>query len=117
MANQHENASGAHSSNAEGIDISPKSFGIATILAMIFGVVGVHHFYLGNWMHGLFDFALFLGGLICIAAADHPGLLALGVFLLLADAGHTLYVTYRLFVGKCRDGEGRLVAYPGQLRG
>ena len=117
MADQHGSASDAQSLTADGLDVSPKSFGISVILAMIFGVVGVHHFYMGNWMHGLFDFGLFLGGFFCIAAADHPGLLALGVFLLLADAGHTLYVTYRLFVGKCRDGQGRLVVYPGQLRG
>jgi hypothetical protein len=95
--------------------VSPKKYGTAVILSMIFGVVGVHHFYLGNWLHGLLDFSLLVFGIIFISS-DNQTLVPLGMLLLIIDAIHTIWVTYRLFAGQCRDGQGRLVAYPGQIR-
>jgi hypothetical protein len=94
--------------------ISPKSYGTAVILCALTGPVGIHHFYLGNWLHGLFDFGLLVGAIACFVIGD-PSLVMLGVFLIILDSAHTLYVTYTLFVGKCKDGQGRLVVYPGQL--
>ena len=32
------------------VRISPKSFGAAVSLCVIFGPAGIHHFYLGNWL-------------------------------------------------------------------
>lgn len=94
--------------------ISPKSYGVAVALSGIFGVVGIHHFYLGNWLHGLIDFGLLVFGIIFLSS-DDPMTAWIGAFLLFVDVIHTIVVTYRLFVGKCRDGKGFLVAYPGQF--
>lgn len=95
--------------------LSPKSYGVAVCLSMIFGVVGVHHFYLGNWLHGLLDFSLLVGGLLCLYS-DNSTAMPIGMLLLIIDAIHTIWVTYRLIVGHCRDGKGRLITYPGQIR-
>jgi hypothetical protein len=94
--------------------MSPKSFGTAVSLCVIFGPVGIHHFYLGNWLHGLFDLALLVLAIFCFLSAD-PAINALGGLLILIDYLHTIYVSYKLIVGECRDGGGRLVVYPGQL--
>ena len=95
--------------------VSPKSYGVAVALSMIFGVVGVHHFYLGNWLHGLLDFSMLVIGVVCVSS-NSSSLVLFGGVLLLIDVLHTIVVTYLLFVGKCRDGQGRLVPYPGQIR-
>ena len=62
--------------------ISPKSYGIAVTLSMIFGVLGFHHFYMGNWLHGLLDFSMFVIGIACIASGD-PTLVPIGTLLIL----------------------------------
>ncbi len=95
--------------------VSPKSYGVAVTLAMIFGVVGVHHFYMGNWLHGLLDFSMLVVGIICIVS-ENPTAMPIGILLIIIDAIHTIWVTYLLIVGKCRDGQGRLIAFPGQIR-
>lgn len=95
--------------------LSPKSYGVAVTLSGIFGVVGIHHFYLGNWLHGLFDLGLFVVGIACMVSGD-PAAYMIGVFLLSVDVIHTIIVTYRLLVGECKDGNGMLVAYPGQFK-
>lgn len=95
--------------------VSPKSYGVSVSLSMIFGVVGVHHFYLGNWLHGLLDFSMLVGGLLCLYS-DNSTAIPIGMLLLIIDAIHTIWVTYRLIVGQCRDGQGRLIMYPGQVR-
>ena len=94
---------------------SPKKYGKAVMLSMIFGVVGVHHFYLGNWLHGLLDFSLLVIGILCLYS-DNSTAIPIGMLLLIIDAIHTIWVTYTLIIGTCRDGQGRLVAYPGQIR-
>ena len=38
--------------------VSPKSYVWAVCLVGIFGTLGVHHFYLGRWVHGMFDLGL-----------------------------------------------------------
>ncbi|MBT5414246.1 MAG: hypothetical protein HOK81_06560 [Rhodospirillaceae bacterium] len=87
---------------------------MAIALCGIFGIVGVHHFYLGNHLHGLFDLGLLLGAIACFIFADAQDggfLVTLGIALLLTDVIHTTVVFYLLIVGKQRDGQGRLVTY------
>lgn len=91
----------------DGTEKSPKSYGVAVSLCGIFGTVGVHHFYLGNWLHGLFDFALFCT-FIGLYLAD---MILPAVFVLVVDALHTLVVFYKLIVGEQLDSAGRLVTY------
>ncbi|SDH46908.1 TM2 domain-containing protein [Roseospirillum parvum] len=93
---------------------SPKSFGVAVALCGIFGVVGIHHFYLGNIVHGLIDLGLLVGGLSLIFLGQitlDPMLVGLGVVVLLIDALHSLVVMVRLIIGKAHDGKGRPVRY------
>ena len=93
---------------------SPKSYGTAVALCGVFGVVGVHHFYIGNYLHGIVDFLLFVTGLSCVLYSEDPVVILLGVVLVLADVIHTGVIMYLLFVGKQRDGDNLLIRYPGQ---
>lgn len=98
--------------------VSPKSYGLAVCLAAIFGVIGIHHFYTGRILLGLCDFGLFIAsatfyGLFLTTMNPTYGFLAAIVFIL--DLLHTIYVTFRLLVGAEHDGEGRIIAYPGQF--
>lgn len=93
--------------------VSTKSYGKAVALSSALGFSGVHLFYLGRVGEGLLDVGLTLGWLFCFVT-DQPGL---GVLLLLADFGHAFAVTVLLLTGNFRDGEGRLVCYPGQKLG
>lgn len=96
-------------------EISSKNFGVAVSLCGIFGIVGIHHFYLGNIMHGLIDLGLFVAAMVLMYGSTGP-MVALGFALLLIDIAHTLWVMIMLFIGKTRDSQGRIVAYPGQFR-
>ena len=71
--------------------VSPKSYGVAVTLSIIFGVLGIHHFYLGNWLHGLLDFSLFVVGIGFIVSED-PTLVPIGTLLIIIDAIHTIWV-------------------------
>ena len=82
---------------------SPKSYGIAVMLCGIFGILGVHHFYLGDWLHGLADVALVVLA-VGFAMQGYPDL-ALLVFLI--DGLHTIIIFYFLIIEKWRDGQGR----------
>lgn len=95
-------------------EISPKSFGLAACLCGIFGVLGVHHFYLGNIPHGMVDLGLFVGAMVCLYGM--PGMALFGVALLFIDILHSIFVMYLLFTGQTKDSAGRIVAYPGQFR-
>jgi hypothetical protein len=97
------------------VEVSPKSFGAAVALCGIFGTLGLHHFYVGNHVHGVFDLGMFVGLMFCFFSGD-TSLVMLGVILILMDALHTVFVFYKLIVGKQLDGDGRLVTYPGQFR-
>ena len=94
--------------------ISRRSYGKAVTLAAIFGTLGVHHFYLGRPGLGLFDLALSVGAVYFLIASDDSVGQLLGVGLLVADGLHSLIETFRLIVGAYRDGDGAVVAYPGQ---
>lgn len=91
-------------------EISTKSYSTAIVLALLFGVLGVHHLYLRRWGEAALDWGLTITALVLLES--HP-LAAVLVFLL--DIAHTAVTTSLLIVGKWRDGEGRLVAYPGQF--
>ncbi|WP_143181912.1 TM2 domain-containing protein [Thalassospira sp. TSL5-1] len=95
-------------------DISKKKFGTAVALCGVFGILGIHHFYLGNILHGIADFLLCVVAITCFVSND-PSLVPIGLLLLLIDFGHTFWVMVRLFTGKTRDGLGKLVVYPGQI--
>lgn len=90
---------------------SEKSYGAAVALAGIFGMLGIHHFYLGNVLHGLFDLGLSIIGIALIATAVSGPLVLLGVLMLVIDFFHTIYVFYKLIVGEWHDGRGKLVTF------
>ncbi len=89
---------------------STKKYTTAVILSALFGIMGIHHFYVGRWEMGILDFGLFLGTVLCFASDFF--LIAGGM--LLIDIIHTIIVTYLLLVGQYKDGQGKLIAYPGQ---
>ena len=95
-------------------DISPKSFGVAVSLCGVFGILGIHHFYLGNIVHGLIDFLLFVAAMVCFFN-NSDGWILFGMLLLMIDIGHSVWVMYMLFTGRTHDSKGKLVAYPGQF--
>ena len=37
---------------------SEKSFTVSVVLAAVFGLLGIHHFYVGRIGHGLFDLGM-----------------------------------------------------------
>lgn len=84
---------------------SPKSYGIAITLCGVFGVLGIHHFYLEDWLHGLADVAL------CIMAVGFAiqGFVGLAILVVVIDVIHTTIIFYYLIIEKWRDGQGRLV--------
>lgn len=99
-------------------DVSPKSFGTAVSLCGLFGMVGVHHFYLGNVLHGLIDLGLFALAMTLIITGgvmEDDGYSLLGWLVFGIDAIHSIIIFFLLIVGKAKDSQGRLVAYPGQL--
>jgi len=91
------------------VETSTKSYGVAVCISAIFGMLGIHHFYLERWGMGLFDFVLSIAGFWLILNNEMWGLALLGI-----DFVHTIYVTYKLLVGEYADGKGKIVAYPGQ---
>lgn len=90
--------------------ISPKSYGVAVSLSAVFGFLGIQHFYLGRVGEGLLDVGLSMGWLWFFASGE----VALGALCLAADGVHALVVTILLLTGNFRDGQGRIVCYPGQ---
>ncbi len=84
-------------------ETSPKSYGTAVILCGIFGVVGIHHFYLEDYLHGAVDLGLLILGLYLIYGVGSP----VGLLFILVDILHTIVIFYLLIVEKWRDGQGR----------
>lgn len=92
------------------IEPSEKSYTIAVSLSAIFGVIGVHHFYLGRYLEGLIDFGLFVATLYFYLT----GQLVWALAFLAVDYLHTLTITILLLTGSFRDGKGKTICYPGQ---
>lgn len=89
---------------------SDKSYTVAVCLSGIFGVIGIHHFYLGRWIEGIIDFSLF-----CITLYFYyTGQLGWAVLFFAIDGLHTFIVTIMLLTGSVKDGKGHYVCYPGQ---
>ena len=89
---------------------SDKSYTIAVCLSAIFGVVGIQHFYLGRYVEATIDLTLFIGTIYFFVT----GQFLLAILVGAADGLHTFIVTIMLLTGSFRDGQGRLVLYPGQ---
>lgn len=87
-------------------EISERSYGMAVILCGVFGVLGIHHFYLRNHIHGFIDFGMF--AIAIVLFRDGQGELA--AIVLLVDALHTVIVFYKLITEQEHDGDGRRVA-------
>ncbi len=88
---------------------SKKSYVTAVCLAGILGTLGIHHFYVGRWLHGLFDLSLLITAIIFFSLS----LWVPAILFLLADLIHNTYFVYKLIIGEYRDGSGRLVKIPG----
>jgi TM2 domain-containing membrane protein YozV len=88
---------------------SKKSYVTAVCLAGILGTLGIHHFYVGRWLHGLLDLSLLITAIIFFSLS----LWVPAILLLLADLIHNTYFVYKLIIGEYRDGSGRLVKIPG----
>ena len=86
---------------------SSKSYIVSVCLVGVFGTLGVHHFYLGRWGHGVFDF-----GLVIMTVGFFFIFWPLSVVTLMLDVIHTVYFMYKLIVGEYRDGAGRFVSIP-----
>ncbi|WP_370402363.1 NINE protein [Sulfitobacter sp. JB4-11] len=84
---------------------SPKSYGVAVTLCGIFGTLGIHHFYLEDWWHGIADLIL----VVLTFTFFFQGYIGLFFITLLIDAVHTIVIFYLLIVENWRDGQGRLI--------
>ena len=103
------NEFGTQESTEDFSDSSQKSYVTAVCLAAIFGTVGIHHFYVGRWLHGLFDLSLLIAaGIFFFSSA---WILA-GLFFFV-DVVHNTYFVYKLIIGEYRDGSGKLIRIPG----
>jgi len=89
---------------------SDKNYVVAVSLCFIFGIMGIHHFYLERWLEGLFDFGLFVLFFILFL----NGQTGWAILVLAIDYIHSFVITIMLLVGAFKDGKGKVVCYPGQ---
>lgn len=90
--------------------ISAKKYTTAVILSGLFGLMGIHHFYVKRWAMGLLDLGLFLA---TIFSWIYGALFLFWTFLII-DLTHTVYVSYLLLVGRYKDGDGKRIPYHQQ---
>lgn len=89
---------------------SDKNYVVAVCLSAIFGVVGVHHFYLGRYIEGIIDFSL-----LCLSIYFYAtGQIGWAILFFIIDSLHTFIITIMLLTGSFKDGKGNIVCYPGQ---
>ncbi|CUH75947.1 hypothetical protein TRM7557_00636 [Tritonibacter multivorans] len=86
-------------------EVSTASYGTAVALCGVFGVLGLHHFYLRNFVHGFID----LGLAVLFFVLLFSGHIGLAYLALLVDGLHTIVMFYLLITEQARDGAGRLV--------
>ena len=89
---------------------SQKKYTTAVCLSGIFGLLGIHHFYLGRWLHGIADLSMTIGAIILIGSGSK----VLGYVVLGIDIIHTCIVSIFLLIGGYKDGNGDVVTFPGQ---
>ncbi|ODS23904.1 hypothetical protein AB835_06650 [Candidatus Endobugula sertula] len=89
---------------------SEKNYIVAVCLSAIFGVLGIHHFYLGRYIEGVIDLSLAILALYLYI----NGLLLWAILVFVIDSIHTLIITILLLTGSFKDGKGNYVCYPGQ---
>jgi hypothetical protein len=89
---------------------SHRSYATAVILSAVFGFIGIQHFYLRRWAEAFVDVGLSISWIVCGIRGEW---IWAGLFMLL-DFGHSFGVTILLLTGNFRDGDGRIVCYPGQ---
>ncbi len=89
---------------------SDKSYVVAVCLSGIFGVAGIHHFYLGRYIEGIIDFSL----MVLTLYFYFTGQLGWAALFFVIDGLHTFIITIMLLTGSFKDGKGRIVCYPGQ---
>ena len=87
---------------------SKKNYGTSIILCGIFGPLGIHHFYIGNYLHGIFDLSLLIIGVILLFSVSETQVV-LGVILLCLDVLHTIIIFFKLIVENQKDGNGKLI--------
>jgi TM2 domain-containing membrane protein YozV len=90
---------------------STKSYPVAVSISAVFGVLGIHHFYLGRHIEGVFDLTLSI-----LAAYFYiNGDIGIAVIAFALDSIHTFIITIMLLTGSFKDGKGHYVCYPGQV--
>ncbi len=93
-------------------ECSNKNYATAVLLAAVFSLLGVHHFYVGRVGHGLIDIGITIVAVYLIISGATSGIemrVGIGILLIVLDYVHTVYFTYRLITGTYRDGNGRIV--------
>jgi len=71
---------------------SDKSYVVAVCISAIFGVIGIHHFYLGRYIEGTVDFSLFVATLYFY----FTGQLGWAALFFVVDGLHTFIITIML---------------------
>lgn len=89
---------------------SEKSYVAAVCMSAIFGTMGIHLFYLGRYIEGVVDLGLFIAAIFFLSQGQY----VLAVFIFAIDLVHTFIITIMLLVGTFKDGEGKIIPYPGQ---
>lgn len=89
---------------------SEKNYVVAVCISGVFGMMGIHHFYLGRYIEGILDFSMFWLAIYFY----FTGQLGLAALVFIVDFIHTFVVTIMLLVGAFKDGSGKIVCYPGQ---
>lgn len=95
---------------AMAIQPSDKSYAVAVCLSAVFGMMGIHHFYIGRYIEGIIDFSL----LVLTLYFYFNGELLWALLFFAVDGIHTFIITIMLLTGSFRDGKGMTICYPGQ---
>ena len=88
------------------VNTSTKSYATAIGFCGVFGMLGIHHFYIGNILHGICDLSLLITGTFLLFSSEYE---ALGIFLLFLDAIHTIIVFFKLIAERQKDGSGKFI--------
>ncbi len=92
--------------------LSSKSYIIAISLCMVFGTLGLHHFYTGRYGEGVLDVSLFILSVYFFM----NGQILWAILFFAIDALHTFIVTIILICGNGKDGKGHYICYLVQNR-